>query len=365
MLKFLHAADFHLDSPFSGLTPEQAVKRRRESRELLFRLADCSNEQQTDLVLLAGDLFDGDTVYRETPEAICEALRRINAPVFIAPGNHDPCRPDSPYRTMEWPDNVHIFTENHLKSFELPDKNITVWGAAFTSEEQTQSLLQGFSVPKDGRQHLMVLHGDWDVTDSPYNAVTRQQAADSGLAYLALGHIHKRSEPMHCGKTTVAYPGCPEGRGFDELGDKGCYLGTVDDGGQVTVTFVQLARHRYCILNLDITGTLPRTALDQALSADRTQDVCRVVFTGETDAVGVDKAALIEKFSSRCYSLTLRDQTTLCRDLWEGQKEDSLRGLFLRELRQQYDKAQSDAERETITNAVRCGLAALDHRDLH
>lgn len=364
MVKFLHAADFHLDSPFSGLTPEQAAKRRRESRELLSKLADCSNQQKVDFVLLAGDLFDGDTVYRETTEAISEVLGKIEAPVFIAPGNHDPYRPDSPYRTMEWPDNVHIFTQNHLESVELPDKNITVWGAAFTSEQQTQSLLRDFTAPQDGRQHVMVLHGDWEVADSPYNPVTRQQAAESGLAYLALGHIHKRSAPLVCGKTTVAYPGCFEGRGFDELGDKGCYLGAIDEDGQVTLKFVPLAYHRYCILNLDITNTTPRAALDEVLSAERSQDVCRVVFTGETDAVGVDEVALSERFSSRCYRLILKDQTTLRRDLWEGQKEDSLRGLFLRELRQQYDEAESDAEREIITKAVRCGLAALDHRDL-
>ena len=56
MIPFLHAADFHLDSAFAALPPQQAAARRRESRELPFRLADYVNEHEIRLVLLAGDL---------------------------------------------------------------------------------------------------------------------------------------------------------------------------------------------------------------------------------------------------------------------------------------------------------------------
>ena len=58
MLRFIHAADFHLDSAFAALTPRQAAARRRESRELPVRLANYVNQNGIDLVLLAGDLFD-------------------------------------------------------------------------------------------------------------------------------------------------------------------------------------------------------------------------------------------------------------------------------------------------------------------
>ena len=87
MLKFIHAADFHLDSPFAALPPGRAAERRRESRELPFRLADYVNAHGVELVLLAGDLFDSAAPYRETGEALAEALGRMNARVFAAPGD--------------------------------------------------------------------------------------------------------------------------------------------------------------------------------------------------------------------------------------------------------------------------------------
>ena len=89
MLKIIHGADFHLDSPFSGLSPEQAVQRREEQRELLDRLAALARDRQADLVLLAGDLLDSERVYRETALALSRALGAIPCPVFISPGNHD------------------------------------------------------------------------------------------------------------------------------------------------------------------------------------------------------------------------------------------------------------------------------------
>lgn len=66
MLRFIHAADFHLDSAFAALTPRQAAARRRESRELPVRLANYVNQNNIDLVLLAGDLFDSAASYRDT-----------------------------------------------------------------------------------------------------------------------------------------------------------------------------------------------------------------------------------------------------------------------------------------------------------
>ena len=110
MLKIIHAADFHLDSPFSGLTPEQAAVRRGEQRLLLDDLVALTRREEADLVLLSGDLLDGAHVYRETAQALARALGEMPCPVFIAPGNHDPYTPDSVYATVKFPENVHIFT---------------------------------------------------------------------------------------------------------------------------------------------------------------------------------------------------------------------------------------------------------------
>ena len=123
MLNILHAADFHLDSPFSGLTAAQAAQRRQELRQLPARLAQLVQTEQADLVLLPGDLFDGERVYPETVAALAQALGEMAVPVFIAPGNHDFYGPQSPYARVNWPGNVHIFTTPDLESVELPDLN--------------------------------------------------------------------------------------------------------------------------------------------------------------------------------------------------------------------------------------------------
>ena len=120
MIKLIHGADFHLDSPFSGLAPDQAAQRRREQRELLARLAQLAREREAGLVLLSGDLLDGRQTYRETAQALAQTLGEIPCPVLIAPGNHDPYTAKSLYAALDWPDNVHIFSTEAPQYVEFP-----------------------------------------------------------------------------------------------------------------------------------------------------------------------------------------------------------------------------------------------------
>lgn len=364
MLKFIHAADFHLDSAFAALPAGRAAERRRESRELPFRLADYVNGHGVQLVLLAGDLFDSAAPYRETGEALAEALGRMKAQVFAAPGNHDWYGPGSPWVTVEWPENVHIFRENAVTSVDLPELGVTVHGAAFTSPEQGTSLLAGFAAPEDGRVHLGVLHGEIDPAEDRYDPLRREEIAAAGFAYLALGHIHKRGEPQTYGGTLCAWPGCMEGRGFDELGEKGFYEGVIDGGGKVSLSFVPFARRRYEVLEADVTGRSSRSAVEAALPEDTANDLYRILLTGETGEGGADAKTLETALAGKFYALEVRDRTRVAADVWARAGEDSLRGLFLRELRARWDAAGDTAEREAVTQAVRFGLAALDHRDL-
>ena len=363
MLKFIHAADFHLDSPFGALTTQQAAARRRESRELAFRLANYVNQQGIDLVLLAGDLFDSNSAFRETGEQLAQAFGQMRARVFVAPGNHDWYGPGSPWLTVNWPENVTIFRENRLTAVDLPDWNLTIHGAAFTGDQQTSGFLTGFTVPEDGRTHFGLLHGEVDPAEDRYGPIRREEIAGSGLTYLALGHSHKRTEPFRCGGTLCAWPGCPEGRGFDELGEKGFYQGTLENGA-VSLRFVPFARRRYEILEVDVTGKDPRAALEAALPPDTAQHLYRILLTGETGEGGANAPALREALADRFYALDIRDHTRMAEDVWKREHEDSLRGLFLRELRAKWKAAATEEERETVTRAARFGLAALDHRDL-
>lgn len=118
--------------------------------------------------------------------------------------------------------------------------------------------------------------------DSRYRAMTLKDVEQSGADYLALGHVHAFGGVQQAGRTFWAYPGCPEGRGFDELGDKGFLTGTVEPG-QVKLTFVPFARRRYQWLTADVTGTDPLEALRRELPPHPETDIFRMVLTGETE----------------------------------------------------------------------------------
>lgn len=363
MLKIIHAADLHLDSAFGALSAEKARERRREGRFLVERLAELTRREGADALLLSGDLFDGREVYPETLEILRESFAALDASVFIAPGNHDPYRGGGAYDRVKWSDNVHIFKSETMEAVEWKEKNAVIYGAAFTAGERNDRPLAGFCAPKDDRLHVMVLHGDVCGGESAYGAIHRDEIAASGLDYLALGHIHQRMDDRKAGQTCWAYPGCPEGRGFDELGEKGVLVGEIEKGS-VSLRFEPLARRKYEILTVDVTDRDAEEAVRQALPAFAAMDIIRVRLVGETEEKGPDCYRLQEKLAGLCYALELRDETTLRTDLMEGAGEDSLRGLFLRRMRAKIDAAETEEEKRIAEDALRMGLAALSGREL-
>jgi len=376
MLKFIHAADLHLDSPFRSLPSEQAALRRQGQRELLDRLMALCEEEQTDFLLLAGDVFDGQRVYPETVEALCAALGRTAMPVLISPGNHDFLHSASPYLTAKFPNNVHIFTTAELSAYEL--EGAVVYGHAFTAATSQNHPLAGFAAPEDGRFHIGLVHGDLNAPQSVYSPVLRDEIAASGLDYLGLGHVHQPSTPAQAGRTTYAYAGCPEGRGFDECGDRGCYVVTLEQGEPAGVEFAPLAAYRYFEQTVQGGEDADWEGLASRCFGGMTdRDALRIVFTGEVAENRPDLTALQGKFGPLAGSLILRDATVPAQNLWARMEEDSLTGLFLREMRRRWDEPLTHtgdfspealaeitaSHRETLTLALRYGMAALEGRE--
>lgn len=352
MLKIIHGADFHLDSPFAGLIPERAAQRRREQRELLDRLAGLAREKRADLVLLAGDLLDSQRVYPETTRALRAALAAVPCPVYIAPGNHDFYNSRSVWAALDWSENVHIFTDSGLEQIDLP--GCTLWGRAFPDPHQDTCPLEGLEVPNDGKLHIACLHGCVG-TGNDYGPIALSDIASSGLDYLALGHVHQNSGLQKEGNTFWAYPGCPEGRGFDEPGEKGV-LYVEAEPGRVNAQFIPMARRRYEILSVDITGAVdPVAAVRTAAPGNASDLICRVILTGER--LSPDLAALDRALSPEFYGLTLIDRTRLPQDLWARREEDALTGLFLRSM---WEQCQAEPDNALYQLAARYGLAALE-----
>ena len=354
MIKIIHSADWHLDSPLQGRSPEQAELLRRSLREIPGKLAALCGEEGCDLMLLSGDLFDG-SYTAESYEAVRSALETAAVPVFIAPGNHDFSGAESPWLTETWPENVHIFTHPTIESVALPDLNCRVYGAGYTAMD-CPGLLEGFRANCEERYAIGIFHGDPTQTASPYCPITNQQVQESGLDYLALGHIHKQ-DAFRAGKTLCAWPGCPQGRGFDEQGQKGVLIVTIED--QAQTRFVPLEGLRFYDLEITATEDM-EAALGTVLPGAGNDDCYRITVTGAS--APIDMAALTRRFS-QFPNLELRDRTTLPVDLWSAVGEDTLEGLYFKLLQEAMEGQDADTQRQ-IQLAAKISRQILDGQEV-
>lgn len=357
-IKILHAADFHMDSPFNGLPEQKARIRRKEQRKLFEKLVSICEAESIQLLLLPGDLFDSNLAYQETVETVSDVFSKIRAEIFIAPGNHDYLCLKSPYNKISLPENVHIFSSPSIKCVELPELNCRVWGAGFNSSQST-GLLNGFNTGYSTMTDIMVLHGD--TFGGPYNPITTIEIADSGLDYLALGHVHSFDGFHRAGKTVYAYSGCPEGRGFDETGQKGYIIGTIDKNN-VNLDFRPMGGREYRIHNIDLTG---KTDILEMLNTIKPpvygSDICRIILTGEYDP-SIDTQALEDTLADKFFHTELKIDIHPTRDIWAEAEDDTLKGLFIRRLHNQYDAAD-DTGKKQIMKALRFGIGALENRE--
>ena len=360
-MRILHAADLHLDSAFAGLAEEKAALLRQESRDILRRMVDWANDHAVDVMLLSGDLFDSDRMYSQTARTLAQALARFRGRIFLSPGNHDFYAPGSGYDAVDWPENVHIFTSRRPQTVLLRSLNASVTGAAFTAAEEWEPFDGASFSGGDAPIRLGVLHGEVTRGESKYRAIPPAEIEKTNLTYLALGHVHRCAGVQRAGNTAYAYPGCLPGRGFDETGDKGFLYGEITPE-KVELEFIPFAPRRYQSVTADITDRDPADAVRQALDPDCGQDVCRVLLTGSRRE-NFSLSALTSELSGLCAALELTDETYPEEDVWARCGEDSLRGLFLQNLRARYDGAD-EGEKRQLLQAARFGLAALDNRDL-
>lgn len=316
-LKILHSADWHLDSPFAGFSDSQRAQLRKAQQRIPYQIADLCRREDCDLVLLAGDLFDG-TPTKETVRLLKDALDRCRVPVLISPGNHDFCTPGSPWLEESWPENVYIF-RGELESVAISDLDCRIYGAGYRSMD-CPGLLRNFTAHCTERYRIGLLHGDPTQSNSAYCPITMAQVRQSGLSYLALGHIHKAGA-FRAGDTLCAWPGCPMGRGWDETGEKGVCIVTLGDQPQLQA--LELPTLRFHDLTVDI-GEDALESLENCLPAGGSQDFFRITLTGFGQ---VDLKALKTQLSFYP-NLELRDNLDSPMNLWDCKDEDSLEGIY-------------------------------------
>ena len=319
MIKILHTGDWHLDAPLQGRTPQQSQQLKKAFAELPHKVAELCRLKQCDLLLLTGDIFDGNYT-QESYRNLYSALEAVKIPVIITPGNHDFAATGSVWTGEVWPKNVHIFTHPAVEALVLPELDCKIYGAGFAAMD-CPALLTNFASAGAETYQIGVFHGDPTQVNSPYNPITTQQVAESGLHYLALGHIHK-GDSFRAGRTLCAWPGCAMGHGYDEQGQKGVLLVTLD--GQATTEFIGLDFPAFYDWEVNVTTTA-QAALQQVLPPVANTDFYRITLTGTCEKTDLD--GLCAAFSN-FPNLELRDRTMPPVDTWKALGEDSLEGIY-------------------------------------
>ncbi|HPE94753.1 MAG TPA: DNA repair exonuclease [Bacillota bacterium] len=358
-----HCADLHLDTPFA-LSLTKAEKRNSELRSAFRNAILYAKSVSTQLFFIAGDLFDSQYVTLDTAESLINEFKSYpECRFFITPGNHDPYDQHSPYKLLSWPQNVHIFTAK--ERVRIDELNTDVYGFGFTSNSMTESPVTGYLPLDPERINILVCHGTVGVPLSKDGPILVSDIEKSGFDYIALGHIHKTDGVKQAGKTSYAYSGCIEGRGFDELGYKGGLSGTVSHS-DVRLKGIRLSLKRFETVRFTVSGqsTKPEiVSLLKTLIREYGSDTAlRIVLDGEMPSGVMITADDFTELSERPYYLEIKDNSVPYANISETEGDMTLRGVFYRQM---CDLIENEPQkREIAIMALRYGLSALADRNV-
>lgn len=376
MIKLFHCADIHLDAPFSGTSPSEAHSRRSSLLKRFTDMMDYASDCRVDMVLIPGDLFDSDFVRPDTSKLISDAFEKLKCPVIIAPGNHDPYTPDSIYKTVRFPKNVHIFDSEEITRLDFDDIGISVFGYAFTSKVHAERPLANVSALGFSDKNINILCAHTDIYSgiSPYAPISPEELSASGFAYAALGHVHNQPKLVLYGKTYTAYSGFAEGRGFDECGEGGAWLVTITNAKDTKVTAERVCRgdSRYRVVNIDITGAdcdptstsmISKQLSDSFGQALHPELSLRIVLSGD---IAMDYSPSIQTVSELLHlpcSVEIKDNTSPLYNSEYLEKDMTVKGEFYRMLAPVI-AAGSPEEKRRAALALRYGFAAMSGQDI-
>lgn len=293
MIKLIHTADVHLDSPLKTLALRDPVLREKvqcASRTAFSRIVDQAIAHQAAAVLIAGDLFDGAARSAKTAAFLLSEFNRLaeeGIRAFYIKGNHDAENPIT--GGVSFPDNVHVFDSRGGK-VQLGDQDIWIHGVSFSGKKAEKSLVSKFPEPVPGAINIALLHTSLSGSSAHdvYAPCSVQELVDTGFDYWSLGHIHKRQ--VHCEAPWIVMPGIPQGRDIGESGGQSATVLSVEEGVISTETFptsaVEFRRLLVDVSDLDDASalrgkvSLALTALADSLESD--DAVVRVQLHGQS-----------------------------------------------------------------------------------
>jgi DNA repair exonuclease SbcCD nuclease subunit len=240
-VRFVHAADLHLDAPFKGVDasdPRVRAALVASTFKALDAVVSTCLAYDADFLVLAGDVYNSAELSLGTEFAFRDALQRLSdasVRVYIARGNHDPAR--SRTAGLELPEGVYVFSEHEVErvTFERNGEVLcALYGRSFRTAAETANLALEYVRQSDDPLAIGVLHTNVGGRPGhePYAPCSLDDLRAARMDYWALGHIHKPE--VLASDPPVIYAGCTQGLTPNEQGVRGCTVVTLGPGGAAT-----------------------------------------------------------------------------------------------------------------------------------
>jgi DNA repair exonuclease SbcCD nuclease subunit len=371
VLRLLHTADVHLGARHGDLGDQAFAQRERQFAA--FRASvELALSEKVDLFLIAGDLFDSNTQPKRTVEQVAAELARLadaKIRTVIIPGTHDVYDRASIYRAYDLPamagmaagdDRVTVLTPDRT-SIHLPACDALVFGLVFPTKRAPHSPLRDFSAVADTRAtwKIGLIHGALAIpgrTDTDEVVFTKEEAAASGLDYLALGHWHS-AQTGKAGTITYAYPGAPEPVAVDQDRAGKVLLVTLDErAGKKTASIEerQVGRTRFERIELDAAAIGTQPELIGRLSARADPNlVLDVELVGvRPDEIDLDTEQVESELRGSFHKIRVRDTSAPALTSGPLPPPDTIVGAFFRDLEGQIAELEAAGRPEALSQAA-------------
>ena len=371
-MKIIHAADLHLDSPMkTHLDGEKAEKRKNELTLNFSRLCETAADLGVKAVLIAGDLFDTKSVSKKVASIVLSQINKYeNIDFYYLRGNHDRESFISFIKsTGEVPSNFHMFEDEWSSYILNPDsdgKRIVLYGAEFNNN--ASSVITLFNADFNDI-NIVTLHGQEneysgkDKTDIVPISALRQR----GIDYLALGHVHEYKLKTLDSRGVYCYPGCLEGRGFDECGDHGFVLLDIDEeNGDIIPQFIDFAYRKLHTMDVDISNLESSGEIIEKIEKDITscrysqRDMVKIRLYGDVDEnAEINENLIADAFKDEYFFVKVKNESRVRVDYMKYAHDESLKGWFIRLVQE-----SAEIDEETKGQIVRMGLNALSGEEI-
>lgn len=360
-MKFVHIADMHFDSPFVNLSEKDIMGdlRRLEQRKVFKKIIEYIKENNIKYFFISGDLYEYKYIKQSTIDYINKLFEEIpETNIYIAPGNHDPYTKNSYYNKYNWSKNVKIFGPK-VEKIETQDANI--YGYGFDDFYCSDSGVENIEIEQTEKPNILIIHGNIDgstIEDMQYNSMSKKMLQEKGFDYVALGHIHKKDYNTEENQKIV-YPGSTISLGFDELGEHGMIVGDLEKN-KLETQFIKLDDKQFTKRELNVDNIYSKEELIEKINELEIEEnnYVEIILIGNRN-FEINKYDLI-KYILNNNIIKIKDNTKIAYNLEKLENENTLKGLFIKEMNKKLKNAETEEEKEIIEKSIEIGLASLE-----